>query len=519
MASNLPNMAKINLERGQRPKDVGSDSWFDLTVNDQDPFLGGQFSAWCVNFGIPAKTDVSYIANVYSIYDPAASALVDNPDGLDNVSWLLSQDGIFDRYSPAVLQSAIWLLLDDDFSIDAYNSAFGPDLTPDEEITIERIVNAATQYGDGYMAQPEDPVLLLFDNAEDETQPVVGIAELDIEIEKYTVVNGVPYDGDNEDNPVVVNPDDDVSWEIRVTNTGDLGFAAEDITVTDSDPNITLTLVSESGVADGILSPGEVFTYEGNYPTEAVLPGYYDIDFNTDAEGNAIEEGDAIANQYEDWGLSISFLMPDDPKNPDNGLTVIDTGNTELLLEGETPYLGSDDMYVEGGDNALIMSRYKLDEADRYFGERADGGTIVLDFNDDLFADGVTVGTIDLVGLDEKFDDEGNRIDSEYAVITLHYADGDPAQDLRVDAVTDENGNFLQTVDLAQLGLEQGIEIDGITMMEVEFFKSGGITGLDYSVSYTNTADVSVIVDIPGYGYPLTDSDSSTMQVFPTPLI
>ncbi|MEZ4584099.1 MAG: hypothetical protein R3A10_21100 [Caldilineaceae bacterium] len=101
-------------------------------------------------------------------------------------------------------------------------------------------------------------------------------AEPAIDIEKS--VNGV--DADNPDAATVpqLNPGAQVTWVYIVTNTGNVPFTGNQVTVTDSDAAVTPIFDTASDDGDGVLSPGESWRYTATAPA---------LDLN---------DGDATAN-------------------------------------------------------------------------------------------------------------------------------------------------------------------------------------------------------------------------------
>ena len=85
--------------------------------------------------------------------------------------------------------------------------------------------------------------------------------ERGIDIEKLT--NGNQADGANDADVPEIAPGDPVTWTYIVTNTGDVAIAAADVAVTD-DIVGAITNIVDQGDGDGVLSPGEVWTYEAS---------------------------------------------------------------------------------------------------------------------------------------------------------------------------------------------------------------------------------------------------------------
>ncbi|QQO55350.1 MAG: hypothetical protein N838_20375 [Thiohalocapsa sp. PB-PSB1] len=74
--------------------------------------------------------------------------------------------------------------------------------------------------------------------------------------------------GEDANDPVngtdipVIDPQATVTWTYLVTNTGPVALTASNVIVTDNIPGVNPALVGESLAADGILEPGEIWTYE-----------------------------------------------------------------------------------------------------------------------------------------------------------------------------------------------------------------------------------------------------------------
>jgi uncharacterized repeat protein (TIGR01451 family) len=90
-----------------------------------------------------------------------------------------------------------------------------------------------------------------------------------IAIEKLT--NGNDADGANDVDVPVIAPGNVVVWTYRVTNTGNVSFALEDVTVTDDQPGVSPVFDAASDDGDSILSPGEVWLYTATLPAEDLM--------------------------------------------------------------------------------------------------------------------------------------------------------------------------------------------------------------------------------------------------------
>ncbi len=82
-----------------------------------------------------------------------------------------------------------------------------------------------------------------------------------IAIQKFT--NGFDADDPNGADVPELAPGTTVTWTYRVTNTGTITIPFSAVTVTDSQPSITPTLVPSSDLnSNNLLSPGEVWLYQ-----------------------------------------------------------------------------------------------------------------------------------------------------------------------------------------------------------------------------------------------------------------
>jgi hypothetical protein len=96
-----------------------------------------------------------------------------------------------------------------------------------------------------------------------------------IDIEKFT--NGV--DADTAAEAPEIAPGQTVTWTYQVTNTGTVAFAASEVVVTDDNgtagntaDDFSPTLVASSDVGnDGILSPGEMWTYTASATAQDLM--------------------------------------------------------------------------------------------------------------------------------------------------------------------------------------------------------------------------------------------------------
>ncbi|NEP74539.1 hypothetical protein, partial [Okeania sp. SIO2G5] len=122
------------------------------------------------------------------------------------------------------------------------------------DIDTGEVMNTAEVFGNPPDGDPNDPGDDVTDT-DDHVEPITPAPS--IEIEKST--NGVDADAP-EDAPEIA-PGDTVTWTYKVTNTGNVSFAENEIQVTD-DQEGTITNIINKGDGDDTLAPDEMWTYQ-----------------------------------------------------------------------------------------------------------------------------------------------------------------------------------------------------------------------------------------------------------------
>lgn len=97
----------IIADTGTMTVNSGSSSYFDASVNIDG--LASSYPAWCVDLEHLIFTGTQYDVDVFE----AGDALVDNPDNLDLILYVINQDYSFLGATAYDVQVAIWLLIDD----------------------------------------------------------------------------------------------------------------------------------------------------------------------------------------------------------------------------------------------------------------------------------------------------------------------------------------------------------------------------------------------------------------------
>jgi len=174
-AASLPDQVTMSLTFPYS----GAPASFEITIVG-DP-LTGTYEGWCVDTERTIAQGVTYTANVFSSYELLPAGLVDHPENLDLVNWVINQNfvgqtspGGYGTYTFGDVQRAIWTLIDDNvLSVGLF--VWSPD-------RVDEIVAAAQANGEGFEPGCDDLVVVIL-------QPVVG--EDTVTVAQITIV-GVP---------------------------------------------------------------------------------------------------------------------------------------------------------------------------------------------------------------------------------------------------------------------------------------------------------------------------------------
>jgi hypothetical protein len=123
-------------------------SYFDVTVSG-GTVLDGTYNSYCIDTDHTITPGALYTASVFSSYETLPSGLVEFPENLDLVNWIINQDYVGrpaacgGNFTYGDLQVAIWALVDGGFS----SSGLGPWL----QCRVDQILAEAELYGDGFV--------------------------------------------------------------------------------------------------------------------------------------------------------------------------------------------------------------------------------------------------------------------------------------------------------------------------------------------------------------------------------
>lgn len=126
---------------------TGGQSYFQISVQD-DGLLNGSYAGWCADWAQLIQ-DGTYPAKFYSSYSSQLpEGLVDKPQNLDSVNWLINQHVVGadseagGTFTSGDLQLAIWTLLDDVFDAGTVG--------PYSQARVDELVAMALLEGEGF---------------------------------------------------------------------------------------------------------------------------------------------------------------------------------------------------------------------------------------------------------------------------------------------------------------------------------------------------------------------------------
>lgn len=142
-------------------------SYFEVTVKD-DGLLNGTYKGWCGDWATPIGHDELYETKFYSSTSPTLPpGLVDHPENLDEVNWILNQHfvgktapGDLGAYTTGDVQLAMWTLLDEGFDA----STVGPY----SQARVDLIVSMAREH-DGYIPKCKGVIGIILDPVDQQT--------------------------------------------------------------------------------------------------------------------------------------------------------------------------------------------------------------------------------------------------------------------------------------------------------------------------------------------------------------
>jgi hypothetical protein len=90
--------------------DPSIDSYFDNVIAGM---IAGDYLAWCVDVDTAIHLNVKYEGTTYSTLGSFPAELVDRPENMDLINYIINQDYLAQGMSADDIQMAIWTLIDD----------------------------------------------------------------------------------------------------------------------------------------------------------------------------------------------------------------------------------------------------------------------------------------------------------------------------------------------------------------------------------------------------------------------
>lgn len=149
----------------------GGDSYFNSTISGAGD-LDGLYDGFCVDTSRTISPGSTYDAYLVSSYEAAAADLVDFPENLDLVNYVINQDYASQGYTYGDIQRAIWTLVDDTVLTSGLGSW--------SQTRVDTILDEAFAFGEGFEPGCDDVVALILNpvNGNDVTSAQVTIAQV-----------------------------------------------------------------------------------------------------------------------------------------------------------------------------------------------------------------------------------------------------------------------------------------------------------------------------------------------------
>jgi hypothetical protein len=139
-------------------------SYFVTEITNGE-FLNGIYDGWCVDRSKNMPDNTPFEATPYSSYETLPAGVVDNPDNLDLINYILNQEYVGEEsecdgmFTFGDVQMAIW-----DFIETSNNPPYPSALGPYDICRIEEIKDDALANGEGYIPDCGDEVVIILYN-------------------------------------------------------------------------------------------------------------------------------------------------------------------------------------------------------------------------------------------------------------------------------------------------------------------------------------------------------------------
>jgi hypothetical protein len=143
------------------PPTKGGQAYFQQVIITNGGILNGTYQGWCIDTdaGLSIGDYVYHNVSVYCSYDDLPEGLVEFPENLSIVNWIINQDFVGQQstcngsYTYGDVQKAIWELLED--------NPMGSGLGPWDQCRVDEILEVAIVNGDGFVPECGDKVAII----------------------------------------------------------------------------------------------------------------------------------------------------------------------------------------------------------------------------------------------------------------------------------------------------------------------------------------------------------------------
>lgn len=141
----------------------GAKSYFSININD-DGLLRGTYPGWCADWDRLIQDNTVYPFRFYSSYNEnLPSGIVDKPEGLPYVNWIINQDFVgkdagsgLGTFTSGDVQLAIWHFIDDSYQSNTVG--------PFSQARVNLVIAMANLYGKDYYPTCKEKIVILLDS-------------------------------------------------------------------------------------------------------------------------------------------------------------------------------------------------------------------------------------------------------------------------------------------------------------------------------------------------------------------
>ena len=158
-ADDLPDSVSIQMPSPTYP---GGPAYFPDVIITNGANLDGTYIGWCIDTdSMISRGPIYNNVIVYSSYEYLPEGIVEFPENLDLVNWVINQDIIGqpstcgENYTYSDVQKAIWELIED--------YPMGSGLGEWSQCRVNEIVAAAYENGEGFIAKCGDKLVIILD--------------------------------------------------------------------------------------------------------------------------------------------------------------------------------------------------------------------------------------------------------------------------------------------------------------------------------------------------------------------